>query len=122
VSRRSRLFKGDEDEGSPEMNPIEDPEKERIRRVIRANIGQIRSCYESELKTKPTLAGKIQVRFIIDPAGDVAQVLDAEGSTLEEPQLFECIRAQVRNWKFPIPKSAGCVVVTYPFMFRPSGK
>lgn len=97
-------------------------DKELIRRVIRANIGQIRYCYESELQAKPNLAGKVSVRFIINQTGDVAQAQVAEGSTLNEPRLSECIRTRVRSWKFPSPKGGGNVVVTYPFVFRPSGE
>lgn len=97
-------------------------DKELIRRVIRANIGQIRYCYESELQSKPNLAGKVAVRFIINPSGDVSQAQVAEGSTLNEPRLSECIRIRVRSWKFPSPKGGGNVVVTYPFLFKPSGE
>jgi TonB family protein len=97
-------------------------DRELIRKVIRANIGQIRYCYESELQTKPNLAGKVAVRFIISPSGDVAQAQVAEGSTLNEPRLSECIRVRVRGWKFPSPKGGGNVIVTYPFLFKPSGE
>ncbi len=97
-------------------------DKELIRRVIKANLGQIRYCYESELQAKPNLAGKVLVRFIINPTGDVAQAQVAEGSSLNEPRLSECIRTRVRSWKFPSPKGGGNVVVTYPFVFRPSGE
>ncbi len=97
-------------------------DRELIRRVIRANIGQIRYCYESELQAKPGLAGKVAVRFIISPSGDVAQAQVAEGSTLNEARLSECIRVRVRSWKFPSPKGGGNVIVTYPFLFKPSGE
>jgi hypothetical protein len=52
----------------------------------------------------------------------VAQAQVAEGSTLNEPRLSECIRVRVRGWKFPSPKGGGNVIVTYPFLFKPSGE
>ncbi len=97
-------------------------DKELIRQVIRRNIGQIRYCYENELQTKPNLAGKVAVRFVIAPNGDVQSAKVAEGSTLNEPTLGECIAVRVRSWKFPSPKGGGAVIVTYPFVFKQSGE
>ncbi|MBI5547321.1 MAG: adventurous gliding motility protein GltG [Deltaproteobacteria bacterium] len=97
-------------------------DKELIRQVIRRNIGQIRYCYENELSSKPNLAGKIAVRFVIAPNGDVQSAKVAEGSTLNEANLSECIAVRVRSWKFPSPKGGGAVIVTYPFVFKQSGE
>ncbi|MBI5549227.1 MAG: adventurous gliding motility protein GltG [Deltaproteobacteria bacterium] len=97
-------------------------DKELIRQVIRRNIGQIRYCYENELQTKPNLAGKIAVRFVIAPDGGVQSAEAAEGSTLSEANLSECIAVRVRSWKFPSPKGGGATMVTYPFVFKQSGE
>jgi TonB family protein len=97
-------------------------DKELIRQVIRRNIQQIRYCYEKELQVKPDLAGKVSVRFVIAPSGDVQGAKVVDGSTLNEANLSECITVRVRSWKFPAPKGGGNVIVTYPFVFKQSGE
>jgi hypothetical protein len=96
-------------------------DKELIRQVIKRNIGQIRYCYETELQTKPALAGKVAVRFVIAPNGDVQTARVAEGSTLTDANLSECVLVRLRSWKFPSPKGGGSVIVTYPFVLTQSG-
>jgi outer membrane biosynthesis protein TonB len=77
----------------------------------------VRFCYETALKSTPSLAGKITLQMDIDASGSV-QRLDVNGDTLGEPELQGCIRAQVRNWRFPaIP--AGTVRFTLPLVFTP---
>lgn len=97
-------------------------DKELIRQVIRRNIGQIKYCYEKELQIKPRLAGKLAVRFIISPSGDVTSANVAEGSTLTDRAVGQCVTVRVRSWKFPSPKGGGSVIVTYPFVFKQSGE
>ena len=46
-------------------------DKELIRKVIHANRGQIRYCYESQLNRFPKLEGKVAIKFIISPPSGV---------------------------------------------------
>ena len=55
--------------------------KEVIRRVIQRHINEVRFCYEQELNSRPDLAGRVQVKFIISPSGAV-QAANVESSTL----------------------------------------
>ncbi len=95
-------------------------DRELIRRVIHANIGQIRYCYESQLGRAPTLAGKVAIRFIITPTGTVSTASVAQ-STVSHAELEACVAGRVRTWQFPKPRGGGVVVVTYPFLFKQSG-
>ncbi len=97
-------------------------DKELIRQVIRRNIGQIKYCYEKELQTKPNLAGKVAVRFLITPKGTVQTAKVAEGTTLRDAAVGDCITLRVRSWRFPEPKGGGSVIVTYPFVFKQAGE
>ncbi|MGI5864137.1 MAG: adventurous gliding motility protein GltG [Myxococcales bacterium] len=97
-------------------------DKELIRQVIRRNIGQIKYCYEKELQTKPNLAGKVAVRFLITPKGTVQTAKVAEGTTLHDRAVGDCITLRVRSWLFPQPKGGGSVIVTYPFVFKQAGE
>ncbi len=96
-------------------------DKELIRRVIHANRNQIRYCYESQLTRYPKLAGKVTVKFVISAAGTVASSQVAQ-STAGNADLETCVAGRVHTWLFPKPKGGGVVIVTYPFIFKPSGE
>lgn len=95
-------------------------DKELIRKVIHANRGQIRYCYESQLNRFPKLAGKVAVKFVISPSGTVSTSSVAQATT-NNPELEACVAGRVRTWVFPKPKGGGVVIVTYPFIFAQSG-
>ncbi len=95
-------------------------DKELIRKVIHANRGQIRFCYESQLNRFPKLEGKVAVKFVISATGSVATSQVAQ-STVGNAELEACVAGRVRTWIFPKPKGGGVVVVTYPFIFKQSG-
>lgn len=87
---------------------------EVVRRVIRRHTAQVRYCYERELVRNPAIEGRVIVRFIIGTTGTVQTALVAS-STLGNASVEQCIRRQVRRWRFPAPES-GIVVVTMPFV------
>jgi TonB family protein len=96
-------------------------DKELIRQVINRNKSQIRYCYESQLNRFPNLSGKVAVNFVINTEGKVVSSKVAQ-STANNAELEQCLVSRVRTWEFPKPKGGGMVVVTYPFVFRPSGE
>lgn len=96
-------------------------DKELIRQVIHRNRGQIRYCYESQLTRYPKLSGKVAVKFVITASGSVASSTVAQ-STANNAELETCVAGRVRTWQFPKPKGGGVVIVTYPFLFKPSGE
>lgn len=95
-------------------------DKELIRKVIHANRGQIRYCYESQLNRFPKLEGKVAVKFVISAQGSVATSSVAQ-TTVNNAELEACVAGRVRTWIFPKPKGGGVVIVTYPFIFKQSG-
>ena len=95
-------------------------DKELIRKVIHANRGQIRYCYESQLNRFPKLNGKVAIKFIISPTGSVSTSSVAQ-TTVGNAELEACVAGRVRTWQFPKPKGGGVVIVTYPFIFAQSG-
>jgi hypothetical protein len=104
--------------GKPEVVGSIDPEL--IRKVVHEHRAQIRTCYETQLTTRPNLAGKLVSAWTIDPAGAVTEAHTQE-STLHDRSVETCVAAKIKTWRFPIPKGGGEVFVTYPFIFTPGG-
>jgi TonB family protein len=94
--------------------------KEVIRRIIQRHVNEVKFCYEQELNQRPDLQGRVQVKFIISPTGQV-QTAALAGSTLGNPKAEQCIVEAVRRWTFPSPEGGGIVVVTYPFVLEQTG-
>ncbi|HMA96559.1 MAG TPA: AgmX/PglI C-terminal domain-containing protein, partial [Polyangiaceae bacterium] len=92
---------------------------ETIQRIVRLNHGRFRGCYHQALLSKPTLAGRVAVRFVIGPVGQVTSVRD-EGSTLESPATTRCILEAFSRLEFPMPEG-GDVTVVYPLRLTPDG-
>jgi len=93
-------------------------DREMVRRVIGKHRAEIRYCYERVLLADRGLHGKIVVRFLIDPRGQVLQASIKE-STMAQPEVEQCILERVRRWTFPVPRGQGMVEVIYPFVFKP---
>ena len=104
--------------GKPEVQGSIDPEL--IRRVVHDHRAQIRTCYETQLTAKPSLAGKLVSAWTIDPLGAVTEAHTQE-STLRDHNVESCVAQKIKTWRFPIPKGGGEVFVTYPFIFTPGG-
>lgn len=84
-----------------------------IRYSIRQRIQNIQSCYENQLRSKPTLAGTVVVQFYILPSGKVASAT-ASGV---DPAVASCVADVIKAIVFPRPRRGG-VAVNYPFAFR----
>jgi hypothetical protein len=90
--------------------------KEQVARVVRAHANAVKFCYEKELQRKPTLAGKIEVYWVIVPDGSVEKSKIAS-TTMEDSAVEGCVARQVKQWVFP--KSDGRTLVqSYPFLFK----
>jgi hypothetical protein len=90
-----------------------------IAREIRSRRKAIAACYERALKLKPTLTGKLVVRFSITGAGTVSAV-DIDDDTLGAPEVGSCVRALILRWRFAPPAEAP-VELSFPFVFQAAG-
>ena len=91
-----------------------------IAAVVAKHLTEIRRCYEKNLINDPSLAGKIQVEWTINPDGTVAAV-KTKFSSMKGGDVPGCIGGSIRGWQFPKPKGNGYVIVNYPFMFEGVG-
>jgi TonB family protein len=92
--------------------------KEEIEAVIRANLAQIKWCYEKNLQGNRQLSGRVVSAFVINTSGRVTSS-EVSQSTLGSPSTENCIKDAVSRWKFPLPRGGGVVNVKYPFVLQP---
>jgi hypothetical protein len=90
---------------------------EVIQRIVRQNYGRFRVCYETGLRSNPTLQGRVEVRFVIGRDGAVSNVSNG-GSDLPDGAVVQCVLRAYYGLSFPQPES-GIVSVVYPIMFSP---
>ena len=100
-------------EGTPKVSGRLPPEA--VQRVVRANAGRYRACYEAGLARNPSLEGRVAVKFVIDRSGAVAVAQDG-GSDLPDASVVACVVRAVLGLSFPTPEG-GVVTVTYPLVF-----
>ncbi|HJL16249.1 MAG TPA: AgmX/PglI C-terminal domain-containing protein [Sandaracinaceae bacterium LLY-WYZ-13_1] len=87
-------------------------------RQIRARLRSIQTCYERELRNNPTLAGRVMVRFTIQPTGTVSGAQATENST-GSSAVASCVVRTIRRFRFNPGPEGGSVSFAYPFVFAP---
>ncbi|HWU43232.1 MAG TPA: AgmX/PglI C-terminal domain-containing protein, partial [Bdellovibrio sp.] len=96
-------------------------DKEAIRRVIRAKLHEVKSCYERALNTLEKgrrLEGKIVLGWDIVEKGQARNV-KVVSSTLGNTQVENCIRDRLASWVFPEPPTGlTAEVKAYPFVLN----
>lgn len=93
-------------------------DKEKIDAGVRRNMSSLRRCYAQGLKSNPTLAGRVVIKFTIAADGSVSQAA-VKSSSMNHPETENCMVAAVRTFHFPEPTGGGVVIVSYPFSFSP---
>ncbi len=88
---------------------------EVVKRIVRQHFSALRLCYEAELKKDPSLAGTVSTALLIDEEG-VATSVEANGGSMTNPAVRECIVKVFASMSFPKPEG-GKVKVTYPIDF-----
>jgi outer membrane biosynthesis protein TonB len=90
--------------------------KEQINKVVRAHLAGVKYCYEKELQHKASLAGGVDIFWVIQPDGTVSKA-NVKQSTMNDAAVEGCIVRQVKQWQFP--KAPGQTIVgRYPFIFK----
>lgn len=92
---------------------------EIIQKVVRANFGEFRKCYERAIVRDPNAEGKAATRLVIGRDGTVSDARTTLSGNLP-PEVGTCMEAAFRHLTFDAP-SGGIVTVTYPIVFSPGG-
>lgn len=79
-----------------------------VARIVRAYEPRLRPCYDRARATRPTLAGRVNMRFVIGRDGTLSNV-DVTGLP-EAPEVATCVREELQRSVFPRPESG-----TLPF-------
>jgi hypothetical protein len=102
-----------------ETRPAGFCDKGAVQKVVLGRSGAYRSCYEVELQRRPDIAGRVELRFTIEPDGSVSGVT-VSASDLANKNVESCLVKQVSGLKFPKPDGGICVI-RWPFKFQPGG-
>jgi len=93
---------------------------EDIQTIILTRRDDFRACYDRSLKDHPGVEGDLDVKWTIDPKGDVTEVSIDEGkSTIAEPGVRKCVMDLVRKIKFAESAKGLESHAHYPFNFNP---
>jgi hypothetical protein len=79
-----------------------------LARILRAYEPRLRPCYDRARATRPTLAGRINMRFVVSNTGALTNI-DVNGMP-EAPEVATCIRDELQRTQFPRPETG-----TLPF-------
>ncbi|MEZ4467181.1 MAG: AgmX/PglI C-terminal domain-containing protein [bacterium] len=80
-----------------------------VMRVVQARRGAVQHCYETALRSRPELQGKISVSWRIGLDGAVAAA-HIESSTVADPTVASCVLRQVKRWTFAKPDGGMCQI------------
>ena len=116
-SRGSHRVRGIRDGGGCRCSVSGRLGPDAIQRVVRANFGRFRLCYENGLAMNPTLHGRVTTRFLIARDGSVGYAADG-GSDIPDASTVSCVVGAFSHLSFPEP-AGGTVVVDYPIAFSP---
>jgi len=93
-------------------------DRESVRRVINANRGLIRTCYDRALLTNSKLAGRLLYGWKISPSGPVISA-ELKSSTADNNGFESCVLGVIKKMVFPVEPRGRATIVNYPFQFRP---
>lgn len=86
-----------------------------VARVVRTNLGAIRSCYERASRNNPALSGRLTMRFTVGESGR-ATSSHVQGV---DPDLDQCVERAIQRWIFPVP-ACGAADYEYPVAVSPA--
>lgn len=82
-----------------------------IRRVVQRHARALRACRELA-EREPSHRGR-PLAFTIDSEGRVTSV-EVDEATAGGSAAAECLRREIRTWRFPRPPGGGSIRVSYP--------
>lgn len=101
--------------GSTTPDALEKGQADALRQQVKRQIGQVRACYESQLKQDPQLSGRMVLSWMV--SGGYALDVRVEESNIRSEALTACVVGRVKGWTFDRDIDTE---VRYPFVFEPA--
>jgi len=96
--------------------------REDIQALVAAHRDEARKCYDDGLKAHPGIEGDLDVKWVIDPKGAVADIsVDDAKSQIHEPSVGGCVIDIIKKIKFAESAKGFETRTHYPFNFHPHG-
>ncbi len=94
--------------------------REDIQAIIVARRDEARACYDEGLKKNPSIEGDLDIKWTIDPEGNVTEAgADASKSTIRDEGVAACIVAIIKRVKFAKSSKGMETRTHYPYNFHP---
>jgi outer membrane biosynthesis protein TonB len=91
-----------------------------IQAILASHRDEARACYDNALVAHPGIEGNLDVRWTIDPGGNVTDAeLDTSRSEIVEPAVVNCVVAIVKKLHFNVSTKGFETKAHYPFNFHP---
>jgi len=91
-------------------------DKEKLRAVVLAHLGEIKACFADALKNAPHMSGKVVIQWTIITSGNVSEA-HIKSSDLKSAETENCALQKIKTWIFPSPPPNEVAVISYPFIF-----
>ncbi len=111
-------------EGTPKPTPGSS-EPGRSPKDLQTIIGgarrdEARACYDKGLKDHPGMEGDLDIKFVIDPQGNVTSAeVDSTKSQILDPGVGNCVIDVIKKIKFAASAKGHETRAHYPFNFHP---
>lgn len=106
--------------GSPQIMSVSAQEgltRAQVMAVVKKHLGEIQQCYERSLFQAPSLAGKVEYEWDIQPTGSVSAVKVKASQMTGADAMNSCVFAVFRKMRFPTAKNGMMTVPSIPLEF-----
>jgi hypothetical protein len=88
--------------------------------IVKVRRDEARACYDKGLQSHPGIEGDLDVKWTIDPDGNVKDAaVDTSKSTILEPSVGNCVVDVIKKIKFAKSNKGYETRAHYPFNFHP---
>jgi hypothetical protein len=88
--------------------------------IVKVRRDEARACYDKALAAHPGIEGDLDVKWVIDPQGNVSDAsVDTTKSSILEPSVGDCIVGVIKKIKFAASAKGFETRAHYPFNFHP---
>lgn len=107
---------GTEDETAPVARGLTMEQMEEIKRLERIGETALVDCYAEEVERtgNKKLEGNVTVKILIGTTG-AAQEVQIARSSINAPQMHQCMQQVIMRWEFPRPQAPTWYGTTFNF-------